>query len=164
MCTTTQQTNLELEEDSHGLYNQHYVSNQSRLYLKQPWLMAQNRPPKRQRVGGAYHDPVPFTDNFSLIHAREGKLLRVGNELLTAPAERSQHDDQTWNSASSWLPADDPQFALDPDGEWYDEVVDAGVMEDNFPLNGPASTTQRKKRVRSKVSVGLRSFRANIGI
>lgn len=88
--------------------------------------MAQNRPSKRQRVGGAYHDSVPFTDNFSLIHAREGKLLRVGNELLTAPAKHSpQHNDYTWNSASSWLPADDPQFALDdPNGEWYDEVVD----------------------------------------
>ena len=122
--------------------------------------MAQNRPPKRQRVGGAYHDPVPFVDDLSLIHAREGKLIRIGNELLTAPAERSpQHDDHTWNSASSWLPADDPQFALDPNGEWYDEVVDSGVMEDSFPLNGLAGTTQPKKRVRSKVSVSLRSFK-----
>ena len=85
--------------------------------------MAQNRPSKRQRVGGAYHDPVPFSDDFSHIHSREGKLIRVGNELLTAPTKRSlQHDDQTWNLASSWLPADDLQFALDPDGEWYDEV------------------------------------------
>jgi hypothetical protein len=127
--------------------------------------MAQNRPSKRQRVGGAYHDPVPFADDFSLIHAREGKLIRVGNELLTAPAERSpQHDDHTWNSASSWLPADDPQFALDPDGEWYDEAVDGGVMKDGFPLDGPASTTQPKKRVQSKVSVGLHLFRPNFGV
>ena len=119
---------------------------------------------KCQCVGGAYHDPIPFTDDFSLIHAWEGKLLHIRNELLTAPAERSQHNNQTWDSASSWLPADDPQFALDPDGGWYDEVVDSGVMEDNFPLYGPASTTQQKKWVRSKVSVGLRSFQANIGI
>jgi hypothetical protein len=124
--------------------------------------MAQ-KPSKRQRVGGAYHDSVPFTDDFSLIHAREGKLLRVGNDLLTAPAERSpQQDDYMWNSASSWLPADDPQFALDPDGEWYDEVVDGGIMEDFFPSNGLASTTQPKKHVKSKVAVGLHSFWPNI--
>jgi len=108
---------------------------------------------------------VPFLDDFSIIHAREGKLIRAGNELLTAPAERSpQHeaDDHTWNSASSWLPADDPDLALDPDGEWYDEVVDGGVMEDSFPLDESASINQPKKRVRSKVSVSLRSFGPNL--
>ena len=129
--------------------------------------MAQNRPPKRQRVGGAYHDPVPFLDDFSLVHAREGKLIRIGNELLTAPAERSpQHeaDNHTWNSASSWLPVDDPQFALDPDGEWYDEAVYGGVMEDNSPSDGLPTATQPKRRPRSKVSVRLHSFGPDFGI
>ena len=127
--------------------------------------MAQNRPSKRQRVGGAYHDPVPFADDFSLIHAREGKLICVGNELLTATTEHSpQQDDHMWNSASSWLPADDPQFALDPDGEWYDEAVDGSVMKDGFPLDAPASTTQPKKQVQSKVSVGPHLFRPNFGV
>ena len=117
--------------------------------------MTQNRPSKRQRVGGAYHDPVPFLDDYSLIHAREGKLIRVGNEVLTAPTERSPHeaDNHTWNSASSWLPADDAQFALDPDGEWYDEVVHGEVMEDIFPPDRPPSA-KPKKRLWSKVSVG----------
>ena len=127
--------------------------------------MAQNHPSKWQHVRGAYHDPIPFSDDFSHIHSREGKLIYVRNELLTAPAKRSlQHDDQTWNSASSWLPTDDLQFALDPDGEWYDEVVDGGVMEDTFPLNQLASTPQPKKWPWSKVSVGPRSFLPNFGI
>ena len=75
-------------------------------------------------------------DNFSLIHAREGKLIHVGNDLLTAPAKCSpQHeaDHQMWNSAASWLPVDDLQFVLDPDGEWYNEAVYGVVMEDNSP-------------------------------
>ena len=122
-----------------------------------PPLMAHSRPSKRQRVGGAYHDPVPFVDDFSMLHAREGKLVHVGRELLTAPAERSpQHEaDRTWDTASSWLPVDDPQFALDPDGEWYDEVMNGEVMDDPVPTDGPTSSTQPKKRVRSKLSVGL---------
>jgi hypothetical protein len=42
------------------------------------------------------------------------------------------------------------QFALDPDGEWYDEVVDGGVMEDSFLLNRLASTSQPKSGYRVK--------------
>ena len=34
----------------------------------------------------------------------------------------------TWNSAPTWLPADDPQYALDPNGKWYDEVVGCDIM------------------------------------
>ena len=100
-------------------------------------------------------------DNFSLIHAREGKLICVRNDLLTAPAKCSpQHkaDHQTWNSAASWLPVDNPQFALDPNGEWYDEAVYGVVMEDNPPSDGPPTATQPKKQLQSKVSVGLCSF------
>jgi len=123
--------------------------------------MAHNRPSKRQRVGGAYHDPVPFVDDFSIVHAREGKLRRIGNELLTAPAERSpQHEvDRTWNSASSWLPDDDPHFALDPDGDWYDEVVNGEVMGNHIPADAQVFTMQPKKALRSIVSVGLHPFK-----
>jgi hypothetical protein len=120
--------------------------------------MASNRPAKRQRFGGAYHDTIPFADDLSTIHAREGRLCRVGNGLLTASVERgAQHEvNQTaWNSASTWLPADDPQFALDPDSEWYDEVVDGGVMEGRIPIDEPTLPTLPKARVRSKVSVRL---------
>lgn len=122
-----------------------------------------NRPSKRQRVGGSYHDPVPFTTDFSTVHAREGRLRRIGNELLTTPAERSpQHEvDSTWNSAASWLPVDDPQFALDPTGEWYDEVVDSDVMQDHIAMDGPAFATRPKARVRSKVSVSEHFFRSD---
>jgi hypothetical protein len=126
------------------------------LFFDTLTIMAHNRPAKRPCIGGAYHDSVPFVDDYSTFHAREGKLVRVGKELLTAPAERSpQHEtDRTWNSASSWLPVDDPQFALDPDGEWYDKVMDGRVMEDRVPLDAPSVSSKPKKHVRSKLSVG----------
>ena len=106
--------------------------------------MAQNRPSKQVRVGGSFCDAIPFADNFSIVHARKGKLVHVGNECLAVPMEHEPHHetDHAWNSALTWLPADDPQYALDPDGEWYDEVIgcdimaqddDTGFVEDSIP-------------------------------
>lgn len=122
--------------------------------------MSTFRPSKRQRTsdraaqeGGTYHGLVPFaSDNFHDVYAREGRLLRVGPNLATAPAERvAQKSDNQWNSATSWIPLDDPNFALDPDGTWYDEVVEADVMR-NLECTGvdPSLKTTKSK---SKVSV-----------
>lgn len=120
--------------------------------------MAQSRPAKRQRVGvgGADHDPIPFADDFTTVHAREARIVRVGRDSLSVPTARlpQREADETWNSAPSWLPTDDSQYALDPDGEWYDEVLDSDIMEDlnAHPEDTPA-TAKGKKRVRSGVSV-----------
>lgn len=152
-------TSVELRHLSHGSIKVPFINAL--------FLMAHSRPAKRQRVGGAYHDPVPFVDDFSLFHAREGRLVRAGNEVITASDERApQHEaDRTWNAASSWLPVDDSQFALDPDSEWYDEVMDGEVTEDHVPVDGPLSSSRPKKRVRSKLSVSLHLCRLkNIGI
>jgi len=130
--------------------------------------MAQNRPSKRARVGGSFHDPIPFADDFSIVHAREGRLVRVGNERLAVPVEHEpQHEtDRAWNSAPTWLPADDPQYALDPDGEWYDEVVDRDIMaqDDNLGFaEDSRPTAKKKKHVRSKASVSIAHFDGDIG-
>ena len=117
--------------------------------------MSNSRPSKclRPNNGGAYHDAIPFLDDFHVVHAREGRLRHVARDTVwTAPTERSpQHTfDPTWTSASSWgEPLDDPELALDPNGDWYDEVVGGDVMEpnDNIPKALP------KKRKRSRVSV-----------
>jgi len=116
-----------------------------------------NRPPKRAHFGGAFHDPIPFTDDFSVVHASEGRVKRVGNESLSIPGERVplHQADLTWDSAPSWLPIDDPQYALDPDGEWYDEAVGCDVMAEDSsaqPTENSNSAT-KKTRVRSKTSV-----------
>ena len=74
------------------------------------------------------------------------------NRVWTAPTECSpQHaSDHTLTTANSWEPLDDPELALDPNGEWYDKVVSGEVMEagDDVPLVSLPS-----KQKRSKVSV-----------
>ena len=58
----------------------------------------------------------------------------------------AQHEaNETWNSALSWLPADDPQYALDPDD---DEVLDGNIMEDlNMHPEDTPTTAKGKKQV-----------------
>lgn len=43
---------------------------------------------------------------------------------------------------------DDPEYALDADGMWYDEAVEGDVMQDSAPLDALNS-----KKSRSRVSV-----------
>jgi hypothetical protein len=109
--------------------------------------MASSRPSKRQRPddGGSYHETIPFLDDFHAVHAREGRLNYCA---MTAPPDRSlQHtSDKAWMTATSWEgPPDDPELALDPTGDWYDQMVDGEVME------LPVVALPKKKR--SKVSV-----------
>ena len=118
--------------------------------------MSGSRPSKRQRPddGGPYHETIPFLDDFHTIHAREGRTRRVARDKVwAAPVERSpQHvSDPTWTSATSWGgPLDDPELALDPTGDWYDEAVYREVME---PTDDIRMAPQRRKGKRSKVSV-----------
>jgi hypothetical protein len=109
---------------------------------------------EREREGGAYHDPIPLDDDFSLVHAREGKLRRVGNHTLTALPKRAvQQADIRWEAATSWHVQDNPEFALDDNGAWYDEVVEGDIMQENVPPMPP-----KAKKSRSRVSVCLRQF------
>ena len=117
--------------------------------------MSSAQPSKRQWPdnGGAYHDAIPFLEDFHVVHAQEGRLQHVAHDRVwTAPTECSPQRalDRTWTTATSWEPLDDPELALDPNGEWYDEVVSREVMEagDDIPLFSLSS-----KQKRSKVSV-----------
>lgn len=109
------------------------------------------RPAKRLRssINTSYHDTIPLLDDYELVQAREGRLRRVGNNLRTAPLARTtHHETPSWTTATSWAPVDDSEFALDPgDGSWYNEVVEADVMEEFSP------EALKKRYIRSKVSV-----------
>jgi hypothetical protein len=130
--------------------------------------MAQNRPAKQQRlgVGGSDRDPVPFADEFTAVHVREARVKRVGKESLSIPTARftQREADETWNAAPSWVPVDDPQYALDPDGEWYDELLEGNIMEnfDTYPADNQQTAAKGKKWVRSGVSI--RSFFFMMGL
>jgi len=116
--------------------------------------MANPRPTKRQRpdVGTSYHDPVPLLNDdldFDTIHSREGRLKRVGGGIRTAALPRDSHHGTSWNSVHSWDPPDDPDFALDPNGDLYDDLVEGDVMEE---LPSPDKPSKQK---RSRVSVSF---------
>ena len=120
-------------------------------------MAAKNRPVKQARVGEAHRDLIPFADNFAIVHAWEGQLFHVGNSFLTAPAERvPQHEaDSAFDSASDWLPIDDPQFALDPDSAWYDEAVTGDVMDQDGGDERENAPSPAKKKVHSKSGIGM---------
>ena len=112
--------------------------------------MAQTRPSKRAQFGGAFHDVVPLPEDYSIVHARDGWLKHVGNSVCTAPTNRTAHhkSDNTWSSAESWTPFDDPEFALDPNGESYNDVLNQEVMEE-----ATKGLPTPKQKTRSAVSV-----------
>ena len=118
--------------------------------------MSGSQPSKRQRPddGGSYHETIPFLDDFHAVHAREGRLQRVYRDTAwTAPPECSLQQafkDTTWTTATSWGgPPDDPELALDPTGDWYDETLDREVME----MMDVVPVVALPKKKRSKVSV-----------
>ena len=122
-----------------------------------------SRPSKRKRPddGGSSHEtiPIPSLQNFHTIHAREGRMRRVARETnWTTPMERSpqyQHtSDPTWMTATCWGgPIDDPELALDPTGDWYDETVDGEVMNPTEDIE--VAALPKKKRSKVSVSDGI---------
>ena len=81
----------------------------------------------------------------------------MGKESLSIPTARftQPEADETWNAAPSWVPIDDPQYALDPDGEWYDELLEGNIMEnfDVHPADNQRTAAKGKKQVHRGVSV-----------
>jgi hypothetical protein len=89
-------------------------------------------------------------DDSHAVHTCEGCLRRVGKAVLTVPAPcQVQFSSMSWYMKSAWGPADNPDYALDPDGEWYDKVVEGPVMQED-PQSGLGIQPKHKK---SKVSV-----------
>ncbi|PPQ76891.1 hypothetical protein CVT26_000661 [Gymnopilus dilepis] len=111
--------------------------------------MSNGRPKKRQRLPNtSYHDSVPLDDAFDHIHAREGRLRRVGDSVRTAPLPRTTLiADVTWNGLSSWTPPDDANYALDSTPDVYNEMLEANVMDQE-----PPTVDKPAKKKRSQVS------------
>ncbi|KAF9543143.1 hypothetical protein CPC08DRAFT_649982 [Agrocybe pediades] len=118
-----------------------------------------SRPAKRQRTkrsGRAYHDPIPIADEFSIVHAREGRLRRVGNNTVTAATSRvSTHVSGSLDAVESWSPPDDPNYALENDGEWYDEAVEAPILEEPRVIQLEVPKKKKKSLVAVRLDVLL---------
>ena len=105
------------------------------------------RPAKRARTKAqsTYRDPIPLSNEYDIIYSRE-----ESTSLHSEPAKHVPHTDtDSWATTLSWSPPDDPTFALDPDGDWYDEVVESNIMDDVPPV----ALTTKKKKIRSTISV-----------
>lgn len=114
-----------------------------------------SRPAKKPRLaaGTSYHDQVSVFDDFHAVHGQEGRLRRVGNDVLTAPASRDvQFTSDSWQSAAGWAPPDDPEYVLDPDGDWYDDVVEGPVVQQE-----PPSPPRKQRKKKSCMSVSFRN-------
>jgi hypothetical protein len=68
--------------------------------------------------------------------------------MLTTTRSAHVIPESRWGTLT-WEPEDNLEYALDPDGDWYDEAVEADVMEETGPIT-------KQKKQRSKVSVWLR--------
>lgn len=113
------------------------------------------RPSKRLRTA-TYHDRVDLTDDFEVVHARE-TVLRQHTRLPVDTPRSPQKGRTTWTHGNSWVPEDSFEFALDPDGDWYDEQVEQPILETtSIPAEPPSKIKKRKKK--SKVSVRKFSF------
>lgn len=102
---------------------------------------------KRRRTEGtkAYHDRIELPDDFEVVHSRE-TLVRQRTGLPVDTPRSPQKGRTTWTSGDSWAPEENLEFALDPDGEWYDEQVEAPVAE-------AIKVRPKLKTKKSKVSV-----------
>jgi len=104
-------------------------------------------PTKRARtnVQSTYQDSISLNNEYDIVYARE-ESTSLHSE---PPAPTPQLDTDSWATTLSWSLPDDPSFALDPNGEWYDEVVESNAMDDA----PPKASISKKKKVRSTVSV-----------
>ncbi|PPR04539.1 hypothetical protein CVT26_002506 [Gymnopilus dilepis] len=116
-----------------------------------------SRPSKRARTaaeGGSTRDILPLaTDAYYDIHEREIRIRRTGlNTTASVPtAPFIQKTEEAWIAAtSSWAPLDDPEYALDPDGLWYDDILDQDPLKEGQAVK--TDDSPKKKRKRSEVS------------
>jgi hypothetical protein len=123
---------------------------------KSPSKSPRKSPSKRHRAtveGGSYQQLLPFDDDSFLdVYAREDHLMKVGRNFTAPPTRTTHKSDEYWRTATSWAPLDDPNFALDPHDTWYNESVDAPIMQDAAPAVEAAG---QKNKLRSKVAVCL---------
>lgn len=106
-------------------------------------------PNKRQRLqtGCVYRDRIPLESDFEIVQARTAS--RLGPNKLLVETNKTSFP-SSWLVGSSWGPEDNLEYSLDPDNEWYDEVLEADVVE---ALNLGDAVLPGNKKKRSHISV-----------
>ena len=111
--------------------------------------MSDARSSKRQRVDrGSHHDRVELTNDFEVINAREVRVVEHGRLPRETPRS-PQKGRTTWMTGVFWAPVDNPEFALDPDGDWYDIELNAPIADAAAFQDAPPVKIKKKKTMRS---------------
>ena len=120
--------------------------------------MAHVKPSKRRRLDrDSYHDRIDLTDDFEVIHTRETRKIEHGRFVRDTPRDPLKGH-TTWTAPDvSWVPEDDPEFALDPDGDWYDVELRAPIADSTAFKDAPTHVRLKKKKTLRSV----RSMSAN---
>lgn len=79
---------------------------------------------RNARIGGTYRDRIPLEEDFEVVQARTASRTTFSR---TAVDLGSFSVPSPWTVGSSWAPEENDDFSLDPDGEWYDEALEADV-------------------------------------
>ena len=99
--------------DLHCFFAQNMADNQS--YQKQ-------RLPKTGRV---YRDWIHLEEDFEVLRVRTAS--RSGPNNIAVETGRTSIP-LPWTVGSSWAPEDNLEFSLDPDDEWYNEALEADIV------------------------------------
>lgn len=99
---------------------------------------------KQVQFGGHYHDRIPLEDDFEVVQVRTAALTLRNNayntETTCLPLQ--------WTIGSSWAPDESAEYSLNPDDEWFDEVLEANVEDIMHQV-----VTPKAKRKCSQISV-----------
>ncbi|KAK7022854.1 hypothetical protein VNI00_016900 [Paramarasmius palmivorus] len=109
---------------------------------------------KRQRLG---RNPPGFSrtrvtsgyeDDYNVVKTRELDIDVRGRQRVTY--ESTESGSKGWDRAKEWVVEDRDDFALDPTGEWYDEVVSNSIFEEGMQAKGEADQTKKRKKPKSE--------------
>lgn len=99
------------------------------------------------------HTRVPLDDDYELVQSRTSALRWTSTKAVDSPRDELRGK-TTWSVGDSWYPADDPEFALDDNSDWYEEELekDVGDVLERIDLQ------EKTKKDRSESSVSVISF------
>ncbi|KAF8222793.1 hypothetical protein L208DRAFT_1320518 [Tricholoma matsutake] len=94
---------------------------------------------------GSHHNWVDLSDDFKVVHTREVRVVKNGRLPHETPCS-PQKGHTTWTTCVSWAPEDNPEFALNPDGNWYDVELNAPITDTTAFQDAPSAGKIKKKK------------------
>jgi len=85
-----------------------------------------------------------------VVHTCEAQTIEHGRLIRDSPRDPLKGH-TTWTASDvSWIPEDNPEFALNPDSNWYDVELCAPIADTTAFQDAPTPVkTKKKKSLRS---------------